>query len=625
MSAQGDKPEEQHDIYNFCRLRGELDAVTDGNGGKVMIQLFLTYFLYCKAMSRDWIQNTFNVYYLNVLFADSNTTNIMYTVYSTPFGVKTLWGSLSDAMPCLGYHKRFYIIWGVVVSIVCATMLAILYPEGQFSATDPAPMSVVIFVTCLFFGYDYGNATTDSLTQARYTELMKQMGKPVIVSFVWFLMNSCTLFSATGNWFIGEGSYKILLWPAVMFALPMLVPVSLNFLAEPPAKTFCSPDVSKVTKHKGCFMLAMFLAAGALVGSGLVLATADMEGSDISVLLPYYMFMGIAFIVASKFVLNPDIWGPAVYMFLCSALTMFFSGTLQGFYTFRNQAGLPLDVTDPCLDHPANSTLPCRSYCMADGPGFSTRYYQTVGQFLGAVAAVIAVMLFDQYIVKWNTRPAFWITCVFKMAATILEVMIIERWNHRLFGTVPGSIEGQYVDQLFFMVGAQAVIKIVDMLDFMPFNVLIGNMCPPNMEATIFAVLAGSQNFGTTIAYVFGGVYTKWMGVVFSQDFETCINPAVSWAGGMSAFGVVRIVAGIVMPAFTIPLTFVLLPDKPLMEKYEHPDDSAVELTGAQEGGFGAGGGAPSATGEAPVTEMSRGSQGIMAMATAGKSGSRLL
>jgi len=145
MSAEEKNAE--GDIYNFCRLRGELDEVSNGGGCKVMTQLFLTYFLYCKAMSRDWIQNTFNVYYLNVLFADSNTANIMYTVYSTPFGLKTLWGSLSDALPCLGYHKKYYIMWGVSVSILCASMLAILYPEGQFSEDNKAPFSVVVLVT----------------------------------------------------------------------------------------------------------------------------------------------------------------------------------------------------------------------------------------------------------------------------------------------------------------------------------------------------------------------------------------------------------------------------------------------------------------------------------------------
>lgn len=580
-----------------------------------MIQLFLTYFLYCKAMSRDWVQSTFNVYFFNVLFVDSNITNVMYVVYSTPFGVKTLWGSLSDAMPCLGYHKRFYIIWGVGVSIVCASLLAILYPEGQFSEGSAAPMGVVIFVTLLFFGFDYGNATTDSLTQARYTELMKQMGKPVIVSFVWFLMNSCTLFSALGGLMIGEGRYKILLWPAVIFALPMLVPVSLNWLAEPPAKEFCKPDIAKVTKHKGCFVLAMFLACGALGGSGLVLATTSIQNAELVILLPYYMFCGTTFIIASKFVLTHDIWGPAVYMFLCSGLTMYFFGTLQGFYTFRNEWGLPADESDPCKKPDAKPD--CQSYCLADGPGLSTKYYLVVGQFLGAVAAVIAVLIFDQVIVKWRTRPAFWVTCVFKMGATVLEVMIIERWNHKLFGTIAGHPDSAWVDQLFFIVGAQAVLKIVDMLDFMPFNVLIGNLCPPNMEATIFAVLAGSQNFGATIASMLGTVYTKYMGVVLSRTYNECANPPVSWAGGISAFGVVRVVAGIVLPAITIPLTFVLLPDKLLAEKYEHPKEE-VELTGVSGTHDGTTSTMP--IGESPMIQRS-----MSSIAGAVKGGSRII
>merc|ERR1712203_823287 len=258
----------------------------------------------------------------------------------------------------------------------------------------------------------------------------------------------------------------------------------------------------------------------------------------------------------------------------------------------------------------------CKSYCMADLPGFSTSYYQTVGQFLGAVAAVIAVLLFDQFIVKWKVRPAFWITTVFKAFATILEVMIIERWNHRLFGTTPGTPEGQWVDQIFFLFGAQAIYKIVDMLDFMLNNVLIGNMCPKGMEATIFAVLAGSQNFGSNVANLNGGIFARYMGVVYSGNFDNCANPTVAWAGGITAFGVVRIMAGIVLPAITIPLTFVLLPDKLLSEKYEQPDaDGDVELTGAGEGVEGA----PKA-----ATQGTLRSGGVLSTGVAAKTNSRL-
>jgi len=105
---------------------------------------------------------------------------------------------------------------------------------------------------------------------------------------------------------------------------------------------------------------------------------------------------------------------------------------------------------------------------------------------------------------------------------------------------------------------------------------------------------------------------------VFSQDFKTCQNPPVAWAGGLTAFGVVRVMAGIVLPAITIPLTFVLLPDKPLAEKYEHPKDDEVELTavsGAHDGTI-----STMPIGESPMIQRS-----MSSIAGAVKGGSRII
>jgi len=567
-------------IWNFCKLPRELDEATKHEGGsgfKILTQLFLTYFLFCKAMSRDWVTLfTLNVYFSKVLAVDTNVVNMMTTAATSPFGIKTLWGALSDALPCLGYNKRFYILWGVGVSIMCMFGLIVLVDEGTYGEGNPAPSGVVFIATALFFGFEYGGATCDSLTQARYTELMKMMGKPTIVAFVWFLMNSCTLFSSWGNLWITAGSYKILLFPAILAALPMLVPASLNWLAEPPAEHFCKPDIAKVAKHRGCFALSMVMAGGALLGTLLIMLKF---GS--TVLTTFYFSMGAIFIIMSRFTLPRSIWGPGVYMFLCSALRLFFSGTLQGWYTFRNEAGLPAETENTCGANETN----CIPYCIRDGPGFSTSFYQLWGNFIGAIAAVFAVMIFDNVIVKWNVRPAFWVTTVFQMGSTMLEVAIIERWNHKPFGTTPGV--DQTVDQWFFLFGPLCIEKIVEMLDFMPCNVLIGNLCPKNMEATIFAVLAGSQNFGSNIARVMGALVVEKLGVNFhNTQYEKCMNPRVDWFFGLTGLAVARVAGGILLPAITVPLTFCMLPNKPLAEKYEDDDDGReVELNNMNEDG----------------------------------------
>lgn len=535
-----------------------------------MTQLFLTYFLFCKAMSRDWVTlYSLTVYFTKVLAADTNVANMMMTAATAPFGIKTLWGAMSDALPCLGYNKRFYILWGVGVAICCMVGLYGLVEEGVYSDANRAPPAVVFTATALFFGFEYGGATCDSLTQARYTELMKMMGKPTIVAFVWFLMNSCTLFSSWGNLWITAGSYKVLFVPAILAALPMLIPASLNWLAEPPAEHFCKPDIAKVAKHKGCFALSMVMASGALLGTLFIMLQFHPN-----ILTAFYFGMGVVFIVMSRFTLPPAIWGPAVYMFLCSALRLFFSATLQGWYTYRNEMGLPEETEDPCLK--PNVTLPCESWCIRDGPGFSTSFYQLWGNFIGAIAAVFAVMIFDNVIVKWNVRPAFWVTTVFQMGSTMLEVSILERWNHVPFGTTPGV--DQSVDAWFFLFGPLCIEKIVEMLDFMPCNVLIGNLCPKNMEATIFAVLAGSQNFGSNIARVMGANAVASLKVNFPSNSNECINPEIGWFFNLKGLTVARIAGGILLPAITVPLTFLMLPNKPLAEKYEDDDEGAVEL-----------------------------------------------
>merc|ERR1711957_985962 len=125
----------------------------------------------------------------------------------------------------------------------------------------------------------------------------------------------------------------------------------------------------------------------------------------------------------------------------------------------------------------------------------------------------------------------------------------------------------------------------------------IGKLCPPNMEATIFAVLAGSQNLGASIARVFGGLAVEALGVSFRRCgkdddcvFE-CTNPFYSmtnWAVydnkpdsgagfGLHGLSIVKLAGSFILPFMTIPLTFYLLPDKLLTDEFLD-EDAALEM-----------------------------------------------
>jgi len=590
----------------ITELKKGLDEVTDGQGWKVMTQLVLTYFLYCKAIARDCVVYTLYSYFAFVLRQNTSDINNYQTAALSPFGMKTLWGSMSDAIPCFGYHKRYYIMWGVCVSMTAISLLAFLFPPSQFEA-EPASAGVAALVTILFFMSEYGNATVDSLSQAKYTEYMKLLNTPTIVSFVWFLIQFSGIFTSFGNLLIGADfwddvpggdnlKYKILLYIAVPMGLPMLVPASMNWLLDNPAASFCSPDMSRVNKHRKLFILSMFLAFGALGGTMILIFSRQIEaawenGSTI-VRLVYYVGLSISYVPFSFWALPKIIAKPALYMYLCSSFRLFFTGTLQGWYTLRNEDGLPDN---------RNATSTNTEWCIRTGPGFSVAYYQFVGALVGAIASICAVFIFEKSISKWPVRRAFWVTTIFQMVSACIELMMLERAWHSVFGTKPGFANSQWVDQVGFMVGTQALDKIIEMLDFMPCNVLIGKLCPPNMEATIFAVLAGSQNLGANIARVFGGLAVEALGVEFqvggpNDDFAfKCSNPFYSlssWsvyddkpaegAGfGLHGLSIVRFAGGFILPFLTIPLTFWLLPDKLLTDDFLD-DDEALEMARAE-------------------------------------------
>jgi len=593
-------------------LKRDLNKVTDGNGKKVLTQLFLTYFLFCKAMCRDWYLATAFPLYVRVLNTDGATFDVLYPASRAPFGIKTLWGSLSDAVPMFGFHKRFYILWGATVSTACIASMAYVaetcknnplgetdeekFPCGPTGPEGNKTYYWATLLTMLIFMCEYGQATVDSLTQARYTELMKMMGTPTIVSFVWFLMNSCTMFSAWGNLLLQDGQWGVLLYLALPMALPFLVPAALNWLAEEPAQSFCSPDCEKVTKHRGIFAMSMVLAFGSIGGTVLTL-TYPKEGLFRGA---YYAALAAIFFAMAYKVLDRKIADPALYMFLCSALRLFFGGSLQGFYTLSNtQQGIDACIRDVGSGAHQYSAQECESLgfahewdertlpgyiCIPGGPGFPIWYYQFFGSLIGAAAATCAVVIFEKVIVFWNVRAAFWVTTMFQILSSCLEISVLERANHQLFGTDPKLESSRLVDYSFFLLGTQAIDKIIEMLDFMPCNVLIGKLCPAGMEATIFAILAGSQNYGSQIAFVNGGIAMTSLKVDIKASGD-CQNPTDNFAG-IKGLTLARIIGGIILPAITIPLTFVFLPNRGLSDDFLD-EEEGTELAAPGEAEFG--------------------------------------
>ena len=67
--------------------------------------------------------------------------------------------------------------------------------------------------------------------------------------------------------------------------------------------------------------------------------------------------------------------------------------------------------------------------CVHDGPHFSYSFYSSWSNIVGSVTGYIGVILFQTVMGKWDFRNVFWVTTIIRMIASLLDVVIVMRWN----------------------------------------------------------------------------------------------------------------------------------------------------------------------------------------------------
>jgi len=546
-------------------LRDDMERVCPGHGVKILVQYFLTYFLFCKSLAYSMVMDSWFAMMVKVLNLDSSRLNELYTVVRAPWAMKPIWAIMSDVFPICGYNKRYYILIGAVMSTAASSTLGFLpVPSAEFGAF-------------LFFVFVAGTTMVDSMSQVRYTELMKAAGNASIVSFVWFLINAVGLLGAynlllpdDNAGVVAPNSWKILIQLSVPLAAPMIVPAALNWLAEEPLPdASCRPNLNIIRKYPSFFILSVITAGISVGGVVLQLTTEPFVWSGIRASwfsLIYYLSGSLTLMILSQICLPDNISLPAIYIFMTRSFNLQIAFILQYWYTANDTCFLTFDT----------------------GPKFSLVYYQTVSAYGGALASMAAVVIFDRTIQFWPVRAAFWVTTVVNCASAIFELTILERWNQSMFGYTVETGFNSYIDQAFFVLGANAMERLIDVLDSMPSTVLIGKLCPKGMEAQVFAILASLSNFGSNVGYINGSIMAEVFGVKMKQVpgnpvLYECDNPEGWW--GISNVGWLKIIGTAILPMLTIPFTWVLLPSMNLNDDFLGETSEDTELSTNLEGG----------------------------------------
>lgn len=428
------------------------------------------------------------------------------TVATTPWAMKAAIGLLSDAVPLLGYHKKYYIVFASIFGTVAFAALGLWQlPPSQ------APLAAFFLLL--------GNlqlAVVDLLCEGKYAEMM--VAKPEsgsdLVTFVWGLFMVGTFVGSAIAGPVADWKPRYIFLICLPLAAQIVVPATMGWLPEqklPPEQRGLRKD--KIRKHPHLVKLSIVMTLGAIA----VGLSALVPGGAVQSI--------VSAITAILLCIFGSLWLPRMlananlYMFLSSTFYLTISGGLDYFFTAKKE-------------------------CVPGGPQFSYTYYVTYASLVGSVAGALGVAAFQAFLSRGKFRTAFYFTCLVKLVASLFDYAIVKRLNIRL--GIP--------DRLAFMLGDAIIYQVAYMLDFMPAVVLTSKVCPKGMEASVYALLASYQNLGRNCA--------RSLGVALLDILKIKTTVPCDFTNLPQAI----IIAHVLMPLAVIPFVFCLIPDAKMTE-----------------------------------------------------------
>jgi hypothetical protein len=84
---------------------------------------------------------------------------------------------------------------------------------------------------------------------------------------------------------------------------------------------------------------------------------------------------------------------------------------------------------------------------------------------------------------------------------------------------VTGINQSLGISNEWFSIGDSLVLTVLGQVSFMPILVLAARLCPPGVEATLFATLMSISNGGAVLGGLIGAALTQLLGVT-SENFQ---------------------------------------------------------------------------------------------------------
>ncbi|TVP61190.1 MAG: folate/biopterin family MFS transporter [Nodularia sp. (in: Bacteria)] len=145
---------------------------------------------------------------------------------------------------------------------------------------------------------------------------------------------------------------------------------------------------------------------------------------------------------------------------------------------------------------------------------FSTNELHFQPEFLGRVrlvtsgASLIGIWIFQRFLKGVSFRKIFAWSTVLSSVLGMTMLLLVTHTNRTLG-----------IDDHWFSLGDSLILTVMGQIAYMPVLVLAARLCPPGVEATLFAVLMSVSNLANMVSYEFGAIIMHWLGITES-NFE---------------------------------------------------------------------------------------------------------
>mmetsp|Transcript_48342 Transcript_48342/g.104100 ORF Transcript_48342/g.104100 Transcript_48342/m.104100 type:complete len:633 (+) Transcript_48342:94-1992(+) len=387
---------------------------------------------------------------------------IYTSVAGSAWAFKPILGAISDFLPIFGYRKAPYVVITSLIGVACTTCIGLSTHETS---------SVEMVVAC-FFGMSLQAATADLLTEAKYSEHLHENPEhgPDLITFVWGGISIGNMIAiAVVGWLITTLGPRSVFLTCIFPTSAILYPAFANYFQETPMTREEVQEVQAKYIKQGEIVFLCGLMTVLTIFLSAIGTFSDSQDVHFIAAISVITFLMPSFYV----LLRPEIAKMNTFFVLQAATSLNIGGATFYFYT------------DSVDEYP-------------DGPHFTAAFFATTLGFVASFMSLVGLTTYTQYMKDWTYRSLIFVSNILVTLLSLLDVAMFLRLNLRL--GIPDT---------YFVMGSSVATVVIRQWQWMPGVVVMSQLCPQGMEATMFALLAGCANIGSQVSDYLGA-YLLW-------------------------------------------------------------------------------------------------------------------